>query len=85
VFPVRYELNLYILFRRNSVFKGLIRHQSNFTFLPYLYPLWFKSFSLIFNAECSPWLYEFAPDEDIYTPEPVPDCITVSLRVDGNH
>jgi hypothetical protein len=24
VFPVRYELNSYILFRRNSVFKGLI-------------------------------------------------------------
>jgi hypothetical protein len=24
MFPVRYELNLYILFRRNSVFKGLI-------------------------------------------------------------
>jgi hypothetical protein len=23
VFPVRYELNLYMLFRRNSVFKGL--------------------------------------------------------------
>jgi hypothetical protein len=23
VFPVRYGLNLYILFRRNSVFKGL--------------------------------------------------------------
>jgi hypothetical protein len=23
VFPVRYELNSYILFRRNSVFKGL--------------------------------------------------------------
>jgi hypothetical protein len=23
VFPVRYELDLYILFRRNSVFKGL--------------------------------------------------------------
>jgi hypothetical protein len=23
VFAVRYELNLYILFRRNSVFKGL--------------------------------------------------------------
>jgi hypothetical protein len=23
VFPVRYELNLYILFKRNSVFKGL--------------------------------------------------------------
>jgi hypothetical protein len=26
VFPVRYGLNLYILFRRNSVFKGLILH-----------------------------------------------------------
>jgi hypothetical protein len=25
VFPVRYELNSYILFRRNSVFKGLIK------------------------------------------------------------
>jgi hypothetical protein len=25
VFPVRYELNLYMLFRRNSVFKGLSR------------------------------------------------------------
>jgi hypothetical protein len=25
VFPVRYELNFYILFRRNSVFKGLRR------------------------------------------------------------
>jgi hypothetical protein len=25
VFPVRYELNSYILFRRNSVFKGLSR------------------------------------------------------------
>jgi hypothetical protein len=25
VFPVRYELNLYILFRRNPVFKGLTR------------------------------------------------------------
>jgi hypothetical protein len=25
MFPVRYELNFYILFRRNSVFKGLIR------------------------------------------------------------
>jgi hypothetical protein len=24
MFPVRYELNFYILFRRNSVFKGLI-------------------------------------------------------------
>jgi hypothetical protein len=24
VFPVRYELNSYILFRRNSVFKGLM-------------------------------------------------------------
>jgi hypothetical protein len=24
VFPVRYELDLYILFRRNSFFKGLI-------------------------------------------------------------
>jgi hypothetical protein len=24
MFPVRYELNSYILFRRNSVFKGLI-------------------------------------------------------------
>jgi hypothetical protein len=24
MFPVRYELDLYILFRRNSVFKGLI-------------------------------------------------------------
>jgi hypothetical protein len=24
VFPVRYELNLYMLFRRNFVFKGLI-------------------------------------------------------------
>jgi hypothetical protein len=24
MFPVRYELNLYILFRENSVFKGLI-------------------------------------------------------------
>jgi hypothetical protein len=24
VFPVRYELNSYILFRRNSAFKGLI-------------------------------------------------------------
>jgi hypothetical protein len=23
VFPVRYELNFYIVFRRNSVFKGL--------------------------------------------------------------
>jgi hypothetical protein len=23
VFPVRYELNLYVLFRRNSVFKGV--------------------------------------------------------------
>jgi hypothetical protein len=23
VFPVRYELDLYVLFRRNSVFKGL--------------------------------------------------------------
>jgi hypothetical protein len=26
VFPVRYELNSYILFRRNSVFKGLSKH-----------------------------------------------------------
>jgi hypothetical protein len=26
VFPVRYELNLHIVFRRNSVFKGLRRH-----------------------------------------------------------
>jgi hypothetical protein len=25
VFPVRYELDPYILFRRNSVFKGLVR------------------------------------------------------------
>jgi hypothetical protein len=25
VFPVRYELDSYILFRRNSVFKGIIR------------------------------------------------------------
>jgi hypothetical protein len=25
VFPVRYELNSYILFGRNSVFKGLIK------------------------------------------------------------
>jgi hypothetical protein len=25
VFPVRYELDLYILFRRNSIFKGLIQ------------------------------------------------------------
>jgi hypothetical protein len=25
VFPVRYELDMYILFRRNSVFKGPIR------------------------------------------------------------
>jgi hypothetical protein len=24
VFPVRYELNFYILFRRNSLYKGLI-------------------------------------------------------------
>jgi hypothetical protein len=31
VFPVRYELNLYIVFRRKSVFKGLMsspRHES---------------------------------------------------------
>jgi hypothetical protein len=27
VFPVRYELNLYMLFRRNSVFKGLITYK----------------------------------------------------------
>jgi hypothetical protein len=26
MFPVRYELNSYIIFRRNSVFKGLIRY-----------------------------------------------------------
>jgi hypothetical protein len=26
VFPVRYELNVYILFRRNPVFKGLIAY-----------------------------------------------------------
>jgi hypothetical protein len=25
MFPVRYELNSYILFRRNSVFKGLTK------------------------------------------------------------
>jgi hypothetical protein len=25
VFPVRYELNLYILIRRNSLFKGLTK------------------------------------------------------------
>jgi hypothetical protein len=31
VFPVRYELNLYILFRRNSVFKGLIEHHATNT------------------------------------------------------
>jgi hypothetical protein len=27
VFPVRYELNFYIVFRRNSVFKGLSKHK----------------------------------------------------------
>jgi hypothetical protein len=26
VFPVRYELNIYISFRRNSVLKGLIKN-----------------------------------------------------------
>jgi hypothetical protein len=29
VFPVRYELNVYVLFGRNSVFKGLTRTQYN--------------------------------------------------------
>jgi hypothetical protein len=27
MFPVRYELNSYILFKRNSVFKGLINRR----------------------------------------------------------
>jgi hypothetical protein len=31
VFPVRYELDFYILLRRNSVFKGLIKYINNFT------------------------------------------------------
>jgi hypothetical protein len=36
VFPVRHELNSYILFRRNSVFKGLI---SSIHFLTYVHAL----------------------------------------------
>jgi hypothetical protein len=32
VFPVRYELNSYILFRRNSVFKGLIKRKAMKTY-----------------------------------------------------
>jgi hypothetical protein len=46
VFPVRYELNSYIFFRRNSVFKGLISALVSLTLRPlysmrkrYLYPL----------------------------------------------
>jgi hypothetical protein len=35
MFPLRYELNSYILFRRNPVFKGLITE----TTLPYLLPI----------------------------------------------
>jgi lipoprotein NlpI len=30
VFPVRYELDLYILFRRNSVFKMLTKYEYNY-------------------------------------------------------
>jgi hypothetical protein len=29
VFPVRYELNIYVLFTGNSVFKGLIKKQTS--------------------------------------------------------
>jgi hypothetical protein len=36
VFPVRYELNLYILFRRNLGFNGFIKHRDNFAFTLYL-------------------------------------------------
>jgi hypothetical protein len=32
VFPVRYGLDFYVLCRRNSVFKGLIKHQSKKTY-----------------------------------------------------
>jgi hypothetical protein len=34
VFPVKYELNLCIIFRSNSVFKGLMRVERN-AFVPY--------------------------------------------------
>jgi hypothetical protein len=42
MFPVRYELNSYILFRRNSVFKGLIGsfgNQDSDNWRPNLYVL----------------------------------------------
>jgi hypothetical protein len=43
VFPVRYELNFYILFRRNSVFKGLLAYKLTSLYLTLLFSLvdWF--------------------------------------------
>jgi hypothetical protein len=41
VFPVRYELNFYIVVRRNSVFKGLISSRENVIIVQEMLPMQF--------------------------------------------
>jgi hypothetical protein len=66
VFPVRYKLNLYIIFKRNSVFKGL-----SVPCLPQCTPFSTTASTVVLYTLC---VSSYLPDVFLYAPLPTAGC-----------